>query len=82
LPFPVSGKGRTFFDAETFLDDVKYAIKQHFHNQAEFAKLIPISRNALSRVINDPDGLDSYWMNLFAHYLHLDLRTYIRQKDT
>lgn len=67
----------TLFSSEDFLDDVRHAIRQRFRNQSEFAKLIPVSRNVISRIVNDPDGLNIEWINRFAKLLGLDLRDYI-----
>ncbi len=67
----------TRFAAEDFLDDVRYLIRQKYGNQGAFAKRIPVSRNVVSRVINNPERLDTYWVNLFAIELNMDLRSYI-----
>ena len=70
-------KESTLFSAEDFLDDVRHAIRRRYGNQSEFAKLIPVSRNVISRILNDPCGLNAGWMNRFAKLLGLDLRDYI-----
>jgi len=65
------------FSSEDFLEDVKYAIKRQYGGLSVFADEIRCHRNTLGNVLNHPERLTLYWINLFARKLGMDLRIYI-----
>ena len=65
------------FSSEDFLEEVKYEIKRQFGSQQAFADKLGLHRNTINHVVNAPQRLNQYWINLFAEALELDLRYYI-----
>lgn len=68
--------------SEKFLEDVKTEIKWRYKSQQRFADTIYISRKALSRVLNNIEELNIYWISLFYEKLGLDFTLYLnRERD-
>ena len=65
------------FSSEDFLEDVKSEIKHQYGRQSLFADEIHCHRNTVGNVLNHPERLTLYWINLFARELGMDLRYYI-----
>lgn len=68
--------------SEKYLEDIKTEIKWRYKNQKNFADTLYISRKVLSRVLNNIEELNIYWISLFYEKLGLDFKTYLdREKD-
>ena len=62
---------------EDFLEEVEHRIKELYGNRTRFGKVIGKHRNTIGKVLNDPQKLNPYWINVFASELGLDLRYFV-----